>query len=193
MIATLAWQFTHEAVRFSQGDAKLNPGTMISDEAAGLNGPSEPAPAHTAKKHLSASIASMEMLSQGEALNADTVAEQAWAVVQAQGEVNSELAASELSDGSQILRVMTSADTWVEIFDADGMQVEMDLIRADESRDYTGKAPFSILVGRASAVRIQLDGQSVDLAPHTRGNVARMNLGGQMTVAAEQPTDAIQR
>ena len=88
LIATLAWQFTHEAVRFSQGDAKLNPGTMISDEAAGLNGPSEPAPAYTAKKHLSASIASMEMLSQGEALNADTVAEQAWAVVQTQGEEN---------------------------------------------------------------------------------------------------------
>ena len=105
----------------------------------------------------------------------------------------SELAASELSDGSQILQVMTSADTWVEILDADGMQVEMDLIRADESRDYSGKAPFSILVGRASAVRIQFDGQSVDLAPHTRGNVARMTLGGQMTVAAEQQTDAIQR
>jgi hypothetical protein len=33
----------------------------------------------------------------------------------------------------------------------------------------------------------------VDLAPHTRGNVARMSLGGQLAAAAGQPAETDNR
>jgi len=193
LIATLAWQFTHEAVRFSQGDSNLRSGTSVPDQAAGANGLSESAPAHASNKHLSASIASMEMLNPHENSSNKSTAEEAWDAVQTQDKAALKAAGIESSVVPQAIQVTTSADTWVEIFDADGLQIEMDLIRADESRSYTGTAPFSVLVGRASAVQLRFDGQPVDLAPHTRGNVARMTLGGQTIAETGQQADTIQR
>jgi len=35
------------------------------------------------------------------------------------------------------------------------------------------------MIGRASAVVLNLDGTTVDLGPHTRGNVARITLNAQ--------------
>ena len=78
-----------------------------------------------------------------------------------------------------ILSITTSADTWVEISDATGGQLELDLIRAGSSRQYDGQAPFDVMIGRASAVVLDLDGNAVDLGPYTRGNVARMTLQPQ--------------
>jgi cytoskeleton protein RodZ len=77
------------------------------------------------------------------------------------------------------LSITASADTWVEIADAAGNQLELDLIRAGSSREYNGQAPFDVKIGRASAVVLNMDGNAVDLGPHTRGNVARITLQAQ--------------
>jgi cytoskeleton protein RodZ len=185
LIATLAWQFTHEAVRFSQGDSRLNSPT--ADSAVLDSAPSSTS-GRTAKRHLNASIASLEVLKQQNENGGKSTAEQAWAAID-----GNEDPSHGLSGGFQILQVSTSADTWVEIQDADGQQIEMDLIRAGESRNYSGKSPFRVLLGRASAVEVRLDDQLVDLAPHTRGNVARMSLGGQIAAAAGQAAETDNR
>jgi cytoskeleton protein RodZ len=185
LIATLAWQFTHEAVRFSQGDSRLNSPT--ADSAVRDDAPSSTS-GRPSKRHLNASIASFEVLKQQNENGAKSTAEQAWAAIDGNEEPS-----RGLSGGFQILQVSTSADTWVEIQDADGQQIEMDLIRAGESRNYSGKSPFRILLGRASAVEVRLDDQLVDLAPHTRGNVARMSLGGKLAAAAGQPAETDNR
>lgn len=181
LIATLAWQFTHEAVRFSQGGSRLNSPT--ADSAVQDGAPSSTS-GRPSKRHLNASIASLEVLKQQNENGGKSTAEQAWAAID-----GNEDPSHGLSGGFQILQVSTSADTWVEIQDADGQQIEMDLIRAGESRNYSGKSPFRVLLGRASAVEVRLDDQLVDLAPHTRGNVARMSLGGQIAAAAGQPAE----
>ena len=64
----------------------------------------------------------------------------------------------------------------MEISDAAGDQLELDLIRAGTSREYQGQAPFDVMIGRASAVELNMDGKAVNLGPHTRGNVARLTL-----------------
>jgi cytoskeleton protein RodZ len=181
LIATLAWQFTHEAVRFSQGDSRLNSPTA---DSAVQDGTPSSTSGRPSKRHLNASIASIEVLKQQNENGGKSTAEQAWAAID-----GNEDPSRGLSGGFQILQVSTSADTWVEIQDADGQQIEMDLIRAGESRNYSGKPPFRVLLGRASAVEVRLDNQLVDLAPHTRGNVARMSLGGQLAAAAGQPAE----
>ena len=99
--------------------------------------------------------------------------QQAWAALSGQP------SGSEPGTLSNNLLISTSADTWVEIFDARGEQMEMDLIRAGSRREYEGQAPFSVMIGRASAVELAMDGQPVDLGPFTRGNVARLTLGSQ--------------
>ena len=174
LIATLAWQFSHEAVRFSQGDSQLTSSASISSEAGepgSLESRSETRPVNT---HVNASIASVETLGKQSELAGDSAAEQAWAAISGTPDTDPASVSQ-----SHILSITTSADTWVEISDATGGQLELDLIRAGSSRQYDGQAPFDVMIGRASAVVLDLDGNAVDLGPYTRGNVARMTLQAQ--------------
>jgi cytoskeleton protein RodZ len=170
LIATLAWQFTHEAVRFTQGESKLT----SSPESTDLSGETQRSEARPSNTHLNASIASMETLGKPGKIASDSAAEQAWAAINEKTEPTL-MASSDIHR----LSITTSADTWVEIKDASGNQLEMDLIRAGSSRDYSGMAPFEVMIGRASAVELGMDGLAVDLGPHTRGNVARVTLRPQ--------------
>jgi hypothetical protein len=47
-----------------------------------------------------------------------------------------------------------------------------------------------LLLGRASSIELSYNGKPVDLAPHTRGNVARVTLGGE--IPAESAAPALQ-
>lgn len=173
VIAALVWQFTHEAVRFSQRDSQLSSTAAEPLETTEQGADEAVSGRRPAKTHLSASIASMEMIERRKELEGKAVAEQAWAAIGGQ--------AGDAGPGAGLhrLAISTSADTWVEILDGDGTQLELDLIRAGSQRDYTGPAPFRMMIGRASAVVVSLDGAAVDLGPHTRGNVARLTLGDE--------------
>lgn len=177
VIAALVWQFTHEAVRFSQRDSQLS-STAVAPPDAAERGADEAVPGRRpAKTHLNASIASVEMIERRKEFEGKAVAEQAWAAIGGKG--GGQGGDADPGNGLHRLAISTSADTWVEILDGDGTQLELDLIRAGSQRDYTGPAPFSMMIGRASAVVVSLDGDAVDLGPHTRGNVARLTLGGE--------------
>lgn len=194
VVIALVWQFTTEAVRFSQGDPVLrsaqNPGreqNSLSENAADsvtastLDITPSAAPP---KSHLRASIASMNTKAESGTTAGPTVAEGAWAAVS-----NRDLASSAQADvPNQLvaLEVLTSADSWVEIVDGRGMKIEMDLLRAGSRRDYTGTGPFRLLLGRASSVEVFHNGAKVDLGPYTRGNVARLILG----VGEDDPQEA---
>ena len=79
VIAALAWQFTHEAVRFSQGDSQLTAGSVSATAApAPANGKSTTPAANT---HLNASIASVEVLQQRSERGGKAAAEQAWEAI----------------------------------------------------------------------------------------------------------------
>lgn len=180
LIATLAWQFTHEAVLWSQGDSRLQSAAQENSSAPTDNTASYKRPAKT---HLNASIASVEVLKQRGEMESGAVAEEAWAALHSSTE-------TELPEGHHRLSVTTSADTWVEIFGTGDEQLEMDLIRAGTTREYVGEGPFRIMVGRASAVVMTMDGDAIDLGPFTRGNVARMTLGAELTADSSAADDS---
>jgi cytoskeleton protein RodZ len=66
--------------------------------------------------------------------------------------------------------------SWVEVRDANGTPLLMQTGTAGSTQALSGAAPFEIVIGNASNVAIAFRGQSVDLAPHTRYNVARFTL-----------------
>jgi cytoskeleton protein RodZ len=171
LIGTLAWQFTHEAVRLSQGDPGLSP-AQVAATVGGDNGDRAPPPA----THVNASIAALEKMRQPVPAGARSAGEQAWSALQHAGEAATEAAG--LPGGEHLLRLVTSADCWVEIVDAQGRQLELDLVRGGIEKNYGGAAPFSILLGRASAVELSLDGRTVDTGPFTSGDVTQMTLAG---------------
>jgi len=185
VIAALAWQFTHEAVRFSQGDSQLTASSAAPDESVQA-GADEKNVAQTrpANTHLSASIASVEVMQPRGERGGKAAAERAWEAIAAQDEpVGPDPAAHHLT-------VKTSADSWVEILDGQGAPMELDLIRAGHERAYSGAGPFQVMLGRASAVELTLDGEPVDLVPYTRGNVARLTLAKEPAVDNGQAAES---
>jgi len=163
LIGTLAWQFTHEAVRLSQNGSKLPGGQdeTQSAETVPLNGP------------VNASITSLGALRDGSVSSTET-AGQAWAAA----------SKAPLPQGESRLQVSVSADSWIEISDADGRELEMDLLRGGSKKSYQGKMPFRILIGRASAVRLSMNGQPVDMTPFISDDVAQMSWPQQFQAEA---------
>jgi cytoskeleton protein RodZ len=136
---------------------------------------------------LNASLASVEVLQQRAEPGGNTAAEQAWAAIEGGDDAAATVA------GEHRLTVSTSADSWVEILDGAGKQLELDLIRAGNERSYSGPMPLRVMLGRASAVQMTLDGETVDLAPYTRGDVARLTLDTAEAVDGQAPSDPVNR
>ena len=160
LIGTLAWQFTHEAVRLSQNGSQLHTGQVVTEdsESPGIAGPTQ-----GFNGPVNASIASLGALRNNAAGGPDT-AEQAWASI----------TRPVLAEDESRLQVSVSADSWIEITDANGKELVMDLLRGGSDNNYQGKPPFRILFGRASAVRLSMDGEPVDLAAFAQDDVVQL-------------------
>jgi len=169
----LAWQFTHEAVRLSQNGARLQEGEgAVAQSTAAIS----PTRQQSVSGPVNASIAPLGAL-HGKGANGLDSAEEAWAA----------LSRPVLTDGESRLKVVVSADSWVEITDASGQQLEMDLLRGGSDRSYHGQPPFKFLFGRASAVRLSLDGEAVDLTEFTRDDVAQLTWPQQLQAENGEP------
>jgi len=174
LIGTLAWQFTHEAVRLAQNGSRL-PGKQ-SDTTHASDTVAQPGQPLTGPVH--ASIASLDTLHEGQRKGADA-ATPAWAAA----------SKAPLPEGEARLQVSVSADSWIEISDADGRELEMDLLRGGSKKSYQGKTPFRILIGRASAVRLSANGEPVDMTPFISDDVAQMNWPQQLQAEAKKTDD----
>lgn len=67
-------------------------------------------------------------------------------------------------------------DAWVEVRDGDNKVLLAQTNRAGTPKTIEGKPPFALIIGNAGAVKLKYDGKAVDLAPHTRTDVARLKL-----------------
>jgi len=77
------------------------------------------------------------------------------------------------------LTVVFDDESWVSVDDATGRQLFGDLGQDGRTITVAGPVPLSVLVGNAPGVRVEFEGESVDLEPFTSDtNVARFELGG---------------
>jgi cytoskeleton protein RodZ len=173
LVGTLAWQFTHEAVRLSQNGSRLQ-----SDEVKPAESEDTVTPIKQQEFNapVNASIAPLGALHSNNPEGLDT-AEQAWAI----------LSKPNLPEGESRLQIFVYADSWVEISDANGLELEMDLIRGGSERAYQGRPPFRILFGRASAVRLSMDGEAVDLTAYTKDDVVQLSWPQNLQATSSEP------
>lgn len=75
-----------------------------------------------------------------------------------------------------LLTVRATAPSWIEIVDAEDRVLLSRVVGAGESVQLEGRPPLRVRIGNAEATALFLRGQPVDLAPHTRVNVARLEL-----------------
>ena len=78
--------------------------------------------------------------------------------------------------GERQLRLVFEDESWVEIRDRDGNTIFSQLNRPGTRRLINGLPPLSLVVGNAQGVRITYDDRPVDLARHTKVDVARLTL-----------------
>lgn len=74
------------------------------------------------------------------------------------------------------LRFVFAGESWVEVRDRDNKVVLSQVGAPGSERAVDGQGPFSLVIGYAPGVKLFWRGQSVDLAPHTKGEVARLVL-----------------
>lgn len=78
--------------------------------------------------------------------------------------------------GEKQLRLVFDEESWVEIRDRDERIIFSQLNRPGTRRSVSGVPPFSIVIGNSHGVRMSYDDKSVDLARHTKIDVARLIL-----------------
>lgn len=66
--------------------------------------------------------------------------------------------------------------SWVEVRDATQRSIFSAENAAGTRQVIVGKPPFQVVVGNAAKVEVQLDDRVIDLAPHTRAEVARLTI-----------------
>ena len=78
--------------------------------------------------------------------------------------------------GAPDMRFVFEKESWVEVRDRDGKVIFSQRGQAASEQSVSGQGPFSLVVGFAPGVKLFWHGQTVDLAPYTRGDVARLVL-----------------
>lgn len=80
------------------------------------------------------------------------------------------------AEGTPALRFVVEKESWIEVKGGDGKVLYSQKTPAGSEPAVSGKGPYALVVGNAPGVRVILRGQPVDLAPHARGDVARLVL-----------------
>jgi cytoskeleton protein RodZ len=81
-----------------------------------------------------------------------------------------------LAPGMHRIVLRTEAEAWLEVKDGAGRMLISSLTPAGIERTVRGRAPFEIVIGNASFVKLTYDGKPVDLRPHIKVEVARLTL-----------------
>ena len=77
--------------------------------------------------------------------------------------------------GAHILLKFTQP-SWVRVSDRDDKEIFNQNKPSGTESVIEGNPPFKVEVGNAAGVQLSYNGQTVDLAPHTKANVARLTL-----------------
>jgi cytoskeleton protein RodZ len=78
--------------------------------------------------------------------------------------------------GPHRLVVRTEGEAWIEIKDSADRMLVSSLNPAGSERVVRGRPPYQLVIGNASNVRVLYDDKLIDLAPHTRQDVARLTV-----------------
>jgi cytoskeleton protein RodZ len=86
-------------------------------------------------------------------------------------------AAAKAKRGERVVKLVFEKESWVEIRDGGGRRILYQLNPAGSEQAVSGAPPLSLIVGNAAGVRVTVNEQPVDLAPHTKtDDVARLTL-----------------
>ena len=74
------------------------------------------------------------------------------------------------------LQLRTTQASWIEVQDAGGRLLISRVVEPGDTVDLDGSLPLRLRIGNATATQVTFRGQAVELARHTRENIARLEL-----------------
>lgn len=84
--------------------------------------------------------------------------------------------APEASKNFMRLEIGASQETWVSVKDKSGKEIYNKIVFPGSRQTLEAEPPLDVVFGNAAGANLTVDGKPVDLAPHTRVNVARLKL-----------------
>ena len=154
------------------------PATQVNPVVPGATAPRAAQPAAAAPAQTSAASGTPAAASQSTTLRTTGLVSQSPPF--AQGTTSPTQSAGADTSGAAAgfgqLDLEFAGPSWVEVRDARGEVLMQRTHAANERQTLKGKLPLSLRIGNASVVRLQFDGKPVDLAPHTRAEIARLTL-----------------
>ena len=81
-----------------------------------------------------------------------------------------------VSKGMAKLEFNASQETWVNVVDANGKEIYRKIIFAGSRESIDVNPPVNVTVGNAGGTSMSMNGKSIELAPHSRNNVAHIRL-----------------
>ena len=94
---------------------------------------------------------------------------------------NDQLSIDDLSNlnaqtNSDTLKMELTAESWIEVYDALGEKLYIDLAKPGEKISLTGTPPLYVKIGNARAVSVNFNGKTFDTSKFTKAGVARFLL-----------------
>jgi len=84
--------------------------------------------------------------------------------------------AAATADPAAPLRLSAQQSAWVQVTGASGRVLLQRHLQAGEEVGFAHDLPLQVVIGRADAVQVAVRGQTLDLAAHSRNNVARLQV-----------------
>lgn len=80
------------------------------------------------------------------------------------------------ASAGDILSLRATSDAWVEVVDGVGKLQVQRVLKAGDVLSFSSAPPFSVVLGRADAVEVQVRGRPFDVMPYARNSVARFEV-----------------
>lgn len=77
---------------------------------------------------------------------------------------------------ASLLNIAATGESWVEVVNGSGSVVMQRMLKTGDVIDFSSTPPYSVVLGRADAVRVTVRGQSFDVMPYARNSVARFEV-----------------
>ncbi len=91
--------------------------------------------------------------------------------------IKTEVATPLAAAGTSTITLKFTQESWVDITDATGARLFVDLAKSNSSQTVTGKPPFNVLLGNSEGVAIEYNSKPYDQRPHNSKGVSRFTLG----------------
>jgi cytoskeleton protein RodZ len=96
--------------------------------------------------------------------------------VQAPVEVAPSAAEALPVSGNDLLLIVGTGESWMEVTDAQGRVLLRRMLQEGEVHRFNTQPPYRVLLGKANAAQVRVRGKDFDLEPHTRNSVARFEV-----------------